>query len=414
MRSHGRLCCGLAGWILSALLVTTAAAQDAEYPISYGDEPAAAAADQGYATAGVENSGGQIYYRCCSCFLAGPLEGPDPWTLSPEDCPTRVGGWVDMGYHSGSDGLLNNRPGKFNLHQSWLWIERTADGEKGLDWGYRADIMYGIDGYDTQAFGNPAGNWDYLNGWDHGAYAWAMPQLYGTLASGNLNMKFGHFYTPMGYEVVPSPGNFFYSHALEWYNSEPFTHTGVLADYALNDKVKLYGGWSAGWDTGFDELAGGNAWLGGVSLQLSERLAFTYMCMGGNMGWRGDGYNHSLLFDYTINDRWEYVLESDLVATDGYYDTSAIPAQFNAGENNDQAGIAQYLFYKINYKLKAGLRAEWWKGDGVSYYEVTYGVNYKPIPNLVLRPEVRHQWCPTAADDFEDNTVFGIDGYVTF
>ena len=64
------------------------------------------------------------------------------------------------------------------------------------------------------------------NGFDHGIYAWALPQAYAELADCDVSVKLGHFYTPVGYEVVTSPDNFFYSHAFTMYNSEPFTHTG--------------------------------------------------------------------------------------------------------------------------------------------------------------------------------------------
>ena len=65
--------------------------------------------------------------------------------------------------------------------------------------------MYGTDGYDTQAFGNDPGEWDFQNGFDHGRYAFAIPQLYGVLEKGDLSIKFGHFFTLVGYEVVPAP-----------------------------------------------------------------------------------------------------------------------------------------------------------------------------------------------------------------
>ncbi len=48
------------------------------------------------------------------------------------------------------------------------------------------------------------------------------------------------------------------------FNSEPFTHTGVLGTYTGNDDVTLYGGWTLGWDTGFDQFDGGSNFLGGV------------------------------------------------------------------------------------------------------------------------------------------------------
>ena len=65
---------------------------------------------------------------------------------------------------------------------------------------------------------------------DHGPYGWAMPQAYFEVAYGNWSVKAGHFYTIVGYEVIPATGNFFYSHSLTMFNTEPFTHTGVLAD----------------------------------------------------------------------------------------------------------------------------------------------------------------------------------------
>lgn len=233
------------------------------------------------------------------------------WTLFPEECEFRIGGWMQGGYHDGSTGLFNDRPGKFNLHQTWLWIENKADGDKGFDIGYRADFVYGIDGSDTQAFGNPPGTWDFQNGFDHGDYAWALPQLYGEVAINDLSVKFGHFYTLVGYEVVGAPGNFFYSHALTMYNSEPFTHTGMVASYSASDRLTLHGGWTAGWDTGFERFDNGSSWLGGFSYQLSDPLKMTYISTAGDLGWRGEGYSHSLVFDWTINEKWHYVLQSD-------------------------------------------------------------------------------------------------------
>ena len=68
-------------------------------------------------------------------------------------------------------------------------------------------------------------------------------------------------------------------------------------------------------------------------------------------------------------------------------------------EHTDTIGVNQYLFYWFNDCLGLGGRAEWWKSDqggfgSDSYYEITGGVNYKPMANLVIRPEVRYQWSP--------------------
>jgi hypothetical protein len=84
------------------------------------------------------------------------------------------------------------------------------------------------------------------------------------------------------------------------------------------------------------------------------------------------------------------------------------------------------LFYTINDCWKMGTRAEWWKsnqvtGQDTSFYELTYGFNYKPNANWVVRPEVRYDWTPAedavtdAQDsDFYNKVIFGIDAIVTF
>ena len=134
-----------------------------------------------------------------------------------------------------------------------------------LDWGYRGDLLYGVDAQKTQAFGNNSGSWD--NSFDNGVYGWAIPQAYAEVAYGDWSVKVGHFFTIIGYEVVPDVGNFFYSHSYTMFNSEPFTHTGILGAYSANDCTTVYAGWTLGWDTGFDQYDGGSNWLGGISVQ---------------------------------------------------------------------------------------------------------------------------------------------------
>lgn len=318
--------------------------------------------------------------------------------LGDNDSGITIGGWTQFGYHNKSNGLFNQHPGDFNLHQQWLYIEKVADGSCGLDWGFRADVMYGVDAADTQAFGNPAGSWDYQNGLDHGIYGWAFPQLYAELAEGDWSVKVGHFYTLVGYEVVTAPDNFFYSHAYTMYNSEPFTHTGVIGTYSMSDDVTLYGGWTAGWDTGFDQLNNGSNFLGGVSAALTENMTLTYITTIGNFGHKGEGYGHSIVLDTSITDKLNYVFQSDVLNTD-------------AGDTHS-VGVNQYLFYTLSDELAVGGRMEWWKYDGNSQYATTVGVNVRPTDNLVIRPELRWDWNPGQGQDAE--TIFGVDAILTY
>lgn len=337
----------------------------------------------------------------------------DPWDFSDtvlgEESDLDIGGWFQFGYTNESDGVFNTHPNHVDLQQSYLYLEKVADGSEGLDFGGRMDFLYGTDGPNTQAFGNRPGNWDFMNGFDHGVYGWALPQAYLEAAYGDLSVKAGHFYTLLGYQVVPATGNFFYSIPFTFNFSEAFTHTGVLATYSASDDVTIYAGWTLGWDTGFDQFNDGNSFLGGTSVAVTDDVTVTYILTAGNLGWLGDGYTHSIVADWVINDEWEYVFQSDYVGVDSV-----------GGGHYDTIGLNQYLFYTFSDKLKAGARGEWWKADGISYYEMAFGVNIIPTANLRIRPEVRYNWAPgttTANNPFGitvDETIFGIDAILTY
>jgi hypothetical protein len=370
------------------------------------------------------NGGGNCLGDCCL---------GDAWTLSSCltpgccDAPT-YGGWLSMGYYTdherlsntdGDERSFNDLPDRLNLDQAWFYVERAAEADCGCGYGYRFDMMYGAQGHTAQAFGNDGGTWDVT--WDHGPYEWAIPQAYGEVAFGDWKVKVGHFFTPAGYEVVPATGNFFYSHSLTHYNSEPFTHTGVLGTYSANDCLTLYTGWALGWDTGYDQFGSGNIFLGGFGQKLSDNVNFTYITTAGNFGWRSgdeDGWSQHVVTIFDLSSCWQYVLQHDYVVTNGTLADSAY-------ENEDK-GITNYLFYTINDCWKLGGRAEWWKsnnvvlGDDISFYEIAGGINYKPHANVVVRPELRYDWTPAAdvvnADQGVryNNTWFGIDAIFTF
>ena len=332
-----------------------------------------------------------------------------PWTLM-DGGATTFGGFMSLGYVSAPDYTFNG-PGdqdKFNLNQFYLYAEKIADGSKGLDWGFRFDAVYGTDGASTQSYGNPPGTWDYQNGFDHGIYAIALPQAYGEIAMGDLSLKIGHFYTLLGYEVVPATGNFFMTHAFTMNYSEAFTHTGVLATYAASDNLTVYGGWTLGWDTGFEQLDGGSSFLGGFSLAVSDAMTLTYITTFGDLGWYDTGYTHSVVAAYGLSDNVELVGQSDVVTR---------------ADGVQTYGYNGYAFYTVNDCIKLGANFEWWHPDTDDVYDVRLGVNIKPHSNITIRPEWRYQWAST--DSFIDNayfadgtdiqaSIFAIDTVITF
>jgi len=345
-------------------------------------------------------------------LTASDEDSESPWTLPQpralQDRNVTVGGWLSGGIFGNQFGAASNGPigmrdvgNAFTADQLWIYAERQTDtGGDGWDIGGRIDYLFGADGPDTQCFGDQT--WDY--GWNSSRdYGSAIPQLYAEVAYNDLKVKIGHFYTPIGYEVVQATGNFFYSHSYSHTFGEPFTHTGGLAEYALNDRVKLYGGWVNGWDEGFEGKNRGSMFLGGVALTLSERATLGWYCSAGQMGSgaafdgapSGDLYYHCIVFNYQINDRWSYVLEHDL-GTNYNVDPAS-------GVDNQWYEINNYLYYQINDHLKLGGRFEWFQdpqgarvaagdfsGAPGDYFAVSGGLNWKPRRNVTIRPEIRY------------------------
>ena len=218
-------------------------------------------------------------------------------------------GWLAAGIGGNSWGnpwngtiTFVDRSWQFQMNQLNLVNERTLDTEDGgWDWGGRVDLMYGTDTTFTTAAGLDAYNYNVYNSYfvpkwaSSKYYGLALPQLYVELGRGDVSAKFGHFYTPIGYEVVPAVGNFFYTINDTFQYGEPFTHTGFLAQWKANDQLTWFGGLVNGWDNWssgtslavnssnptFNSNAG---FLGGATLKNSdETQALTIFTYSGNV-----------------------------------------------------------------------------------------------------------------------------------
>lgn len=375
-----------------------------------------------------------------------------------KDWGLTVGGWANAGITYNSVSPENNfngpvtfgdRSGEFQLNQLNLFLQRAVatEGDK-FDIGGRFDIMFGTDAIFTQAYGVPAydvntgmplnrNHWDLnlLNGEDNRFYDLAIPQAYleAYLPVGNgLNVKAGHFYTPIGYETVPAPDNFFYTHAYTMQYGEPFTHTGFLGSYTVDDHWSVIGGvvtgsstggWDGGWDKHLGNWSGimGATWANadtGTSLNVSG----TY---GGTSEQSDEGWGmYSIVLKQDIGDKIHGVLQHDHGFADGVLTANGI-------EDAEWYGINTHLYYDVSDTVTAGVRGEWFRDqngfrvcspgrvgaatyalpDGTaasyaasftatcsaaSYYAVTAGVTWKPLKWLNLRPNIRYDWADGA------------------
>lgn len=411
----------------------------------------------------------------------------------------KVGGWIetsisanDNARHDAFNGpvTFQDRDSEFQLNQLNGFFQKTvtASGD-AFDWGGRFDIMFGSDSIFTQAYGNPnlnprtllpepRGNWDLKLTGDR-FYGLAMPNAYAefNLPIGDgLDVKVGHFYTPVGYEVVTSPDNFFVTKPYTFQYGEPFTHTGVLGSYTFSPNWAatagaLTGSSTGGWDGNFNRnLATWSALAGGT---WTSDDAGTSLNITGTAGPQSDNNSSfwglfSIVGKHNITDKLHLILQHDHGYANNVVTGNGTIASFAAGnggtastslQNAEWYGLNGYLLYDVNDKLGAGLRAEWFRDNngfriagpgrcaaagnsssygptgtgynyacnatsmaayptaGSGYYELTAGLTYKPVKWLNLRPNVRFDYANTpvfAGGNQHTQVLFTADAVITF
>jgi hypothetical protein len=323
---------------------------------------------------------------------------------------------------------FNDQSNSYLLNQFYLSLGRAVDTDScESNFGFQVDMVFGSDARFTKAAGLDT-SW----GAGNSTYQFSMPQAYlqwyAPIGNG-LTVKAGHFYTTIGYEVVTSPDNFFYSHAYTMQYGEPFTHTGFLAEYALNDNVSVSGGIVSGWDD-FENEDDQYSFLGGVTWSddcdvTSVALNVIYgdeTTSSGGTSITDRRSMYSFVMTHNLSDCTTLVLQHDR----GIQDSHAA----NAGADAEWYGINTYLFHQMSDKVRAGIRYEWFRDDdgtqvaggatgaggylapvGASYQAVTMGLNYQINDCLLLRPEMRYDWqkgggATKAYDDGNDNDQF--------
>lgn len=349
-------------------------------------------------------------------------EGEEPWKL-PQPCALQqlginTGGWLQQGITFNAwnpadrfNGPIatNDRSGEYMLNQAWLYFVRpTKTDGCGFDIGGRVDVVYGEDWRFGQCFGLE-NRIDSPNDY----YGLILPQFYLEVAYNDLTVKMGHFATLTSLEVVPAPMNFFYSHSyLMTGYFDPLLVTGLQADYKIDDNWTVIGGFHRGWqlfENPFDTLN----FLGGVKWASDDkRSAISVMVdTGPTVTFTGfhDQTSVIMVLTHQFNERF---WSGTQVTVGGEANGSAL----TAGQDDAWYGFEQIFTYKLNPKWSAGVRYEWvqdnegsriagignvlgtnkgWSGTpgfAGSFSDLSLGLNYRPHPNFVLRPEVRWDW----------------------
>ena len=383
-----------------------------------------------------------------------PEPAGEPWKL-PQPCFLQqrgidMGGWVQQGItfnalnpadRFNGPVVTNDRNAEYQLNQAWLYfVKPTKTDGCGWDLGGRVDVAYGTD----WRFGQCTGLETRIDD-PNSFYGLILPQFYMEVAYNDLTVKMGHFATFTSLEVVPAPMNFFYSHCyLAMGYFDPVLVTGLQADYKLNDNWTAVGGFNRGW-TEFEDPTESLNFLGGVKYAGDDKRSNLSLMVDAGPQWGFAGLHDRTsviaVYTYQFTERFQYGSQY----TVGIEKNGSV---VHTGQDASWYGTEQLFTYKLNPKWSAGLRYEWVRDndgsrvagvgnalntdrgwDGLpgcagAYNDLSLGLNYRPHPNFVLRPEVRWDWydgLPNSANQLpfgnhtqRDQFLADVDLIVTF
>ena len=255
-----------------------------------------------------------------------------------------------------------DRANDYQMNELYFYAGRAANTEGcGADWGWRTDVIYGTNyRWDTSAgFESHFGNGQF--------YGLAVPALYGEVAYNDLTIKAGRFISPVGFYTVGQGMNFFSYIPYTYQYGEPFTHTGVWANYKYSDYFTYGGGVTHGWDNSDNT---GNPHAGGLlnaTYTIDEQRSLAWVGVFGpepnfsGVNPRGNGlgytsrYLQTLVYSNKISDDVNFVLQSDF----GTQHDAVV-----AGRTAKWYGLNSYLYWNLTCRCQWGLNFEWFRDQG--------------------------------------------------
>jgi len=313
----------------------------------------------------------------------------------------KVYGWTEMSYNAGT-ASNNNNPvfmtdlaNGFLLNQNFLVVDKAVDtSKKEVQYGFGVNlILPGSDARTTLVRGLFDGQVTNPN---HASKLYPIDpyQFYGTvflpgLGAQGTTVKVGRFATHLEYEVVQAPDTPFVTRSL-LFQYNPFTHTGVWATTQVSDDWTIGNGIAGGNDVFIDQ-AMQPQYLGQLKYapkdgktQVLLNAAVTSPRFNDRLNF--NQYNvYNLQFIQKVTDKLTYVFDTAFSHEDNIPDVGSA----------NWYGAVQYLNYQHTEKVASNFRFELFEdskgvrtGSAGLYTGVTYGVTYKPIESVIVRPSV--------------------------
>lgn len=277
-----------------------------------------------------------------------------------------------------------------NLNGFALGMANLVAGYESKKIGFVADLVFGPRGEDA-VFNSPL----YT---PEGGSSRIVNQLYAYWnVSENITFTLGNFNTFLGYEVISPVANFNYSTSY-MFSYGPFSHTGIKADFQLNEELSLM--LAVMNSTDFTEFNPDGKYTAG--LQLGYKGQFLNILYGKQPSYDNTG---TLIAGTEPTFQIDYTGGFDL--TDLFY--LGLNTSYNITDGAGFYGLALYPQYKTSENFSLGLRGEYFsvfgngldevigldnEGDG-HVFTATITGNYT-LGNLRLKPELR---IDTASED---------------
>src|SRR5262245_1160572 len=317
---------------------------------------------------------------------------------SLDDHGVRLYGWTEASFTASSvtDTQLpmgfNYRANEFLLQQNWLRVERPTNPRASEPTvGFRVDtILPGSDYRFTIARGLFDGQLPNTYGIDPVQF---YAEAYFPQVGRGLLVKAGRFFGQYGYESIDTIQNQLASHSYSFIY-DPFTHTGLLTQLQIDDAWSVQNGLVLGCDV-FVDPASTPCYIGSIKwAPPNGRASVLFAVILGDPRFdTGENFNRpqilDVVFTWKVDDRTTYALD----ALYGFqFDVPGI------GFAN-WYGLVQYVTHQFDPHMFGTARLELFDdlqgqrtGFAGLYTALTVGLNYRPRPDVIFRPEVRYDY----------------------
>jgi hypothetical protein len=304
--------------------------------------------------------------------------------------------------------------GSFEPNQAELYVSRTVANQPGfvvdLNFLNTAQVMHGLTSY----YGDQPGPQD-PTGWLDPTQVYLTYTL--PVGSG-ISLQAGKYTSLIGFEYIPTWNNINFNQSIDLMYSlgEPFTVTGLRADYAFNKYVAATWGLNDGWDV----IATRNA-LQTVEAQIAltptESVTLNVQGMYGpstgtqsgskrglansTLAWKTPYKPLQFGFEYLFAEQSTPVFFSPLAEGPAYFNPLLSPSAQPIRHGVWWSGAGLWAAYNLTDSFQLATRGEWFEdssgarsGIDQTLGEITETLNYRLplLQGLTARLEYRHDF----------------------